>query len=177
MELGALICTPRQPQCGACPLAAACVARRNGEQEVLPNLGQKIVATGRRFVAFAIERHGRFLVQRRPASVINAHLWEFPNAELSKGEDVPSAARRLGVSLSSARRFCVVKHSITRYRITLEAFRGIQINHADGTDGQSRWLSLKELEALPFSAAHRRVLRALASSDSASAPVDTQSAN
>ena len=28
MELGALVCRPRRPECGACPLASACRARR-----------------------------------------------------------------------------------------------------------------------------------------------------
>ena len=163
MELGALICTPRQPQCEVCPLRPMCAARMTGAWETLPNLGATAGVAQRRFAAFAIERHGRFLVQRRPAGVINAHLWEFPNVELSGGEDVRSAARRLGVSHSPARPFCVVKHSITRYRVTLEAFRARRAGRRGGSEAQSRWLSLAELEALPFSAAHRRILRTLAS--------------
>ena len=36
MELGALVCRPRQPDCPHCPLAAGCVARRDGLTAVLP---------------------------------------------------------------------------------------------------------------------------------------------
>ena len=35
-----------------------------------------------RFVAFVAERNGMFLVRQRPAGVVNAHLWEFPNVEI-----------------------------------------------------------------------------------------------
>jgi A/G-specific adenine glycosylase len=56
MELGALVCTPRQPQCAVCPLAAPCVARREGLTGQLPNLGERIASTARRFVAVVLER-------------------------------------------------------------------------------------------------------------------------
>src|SRR5918912_1533002 len=36
MELGALVCTPTAPECGECPLAANCVAVRDGLQDQIP---------------------------------------------------------------------------------------------------------------------------------------------
>ena len=36
MELGALVCLPRNPKCSACPLSGACRARRLGLTEELP---------------------------------------------------------------------------------------------------------------------------------------------
>jgi len=82
MELGALVCTPRQPQCRICPMKKLCVAFRENRVEELPNLGRRTAATARRFIAFAVNRQGRFLVRQRPAGVVNAHLWEFPNVEI-----------------------------------------------------------------------------------------------
>ena len=159
MELGAALCTPRQPQCGACPLRASCIARKAGTQETLPNLGQRVETTARRIAAFVVEKDDRFLVRQRPADVVNAHLWEFPNVELEPGVTLPSAAQSLRVRLESPQPFCVVKHSITRYRITLEAFRARQMKSSGSKD--CHWLRLEELEELPFAAAHRRVLRAI----------------
>src|SRR6266852_396195 len=37
MELGALVCTPAVPRCGACPVRALCAARRLGIQDEIPN--------------------------------------------------------------------------------------------------------------------------------------------
>jgi A/G-specific adenine glycosylase len=100
MELGALICTPRSPQCAICPAKKLCVARKKNLQEQLPNLGKRTEITQRRFAAFILERDGRILVRQRPAGVVNAHLWEFPNIELINGtSDVSAAAREvLGIT-------------------------------------------------------------------------------
>jgi A/G-specific adenine glycosylase len=82
MELGALVCTPRNPQCEICPVKKLCAAFREGRVGELPNLGKREAATARRFVAFVVERNRRFLVHQRPAGAVNAHLWEFPNVEI-----------------------------------------------------------------------------------------------
>jgi A/G-specific adenine glycosylase len=159
MELGALICTPRNPQCAVCPARKLCVARAQDRVGELPNLGQRGPATARRFVAFVCERGGKFLVRQRPAGVVNAHLWEFPNVELDAAQkvsarDIAEAARMvLGFAPDSLAPLITIKHSITRYRITLEAF-------VVGTAGESA--DLKSLnrgsrrqETLTFSGAAR----------------------
>ncbi len=124
MELGALICAPKQPKCLLCPVRENCEAHRTGRVDQLPNLGPRTVATSRRFVAFVIEDRGRFLVRQRPAGVVNAHLWEFPNVEITAkdGRLKELAKDGLGLEIISLEKVCVIKHSITRYRITLEAF-------------------------------------------------------
>ena len=122
MELGALICTPRNPQCEICPVKKLCVALRQNRVEELPNLGKRTAATARQFVAFVVERKGRFLVRQRPAGVVNAHLWEFPNAEVNGSSAKEVFKSIFGLAPPALQPLCTVKHSITRYRITLEAF-------------------------------------------------------
>ncbi len=160
MELGALICTPRSPRCSACPVQKLCSAWREGKQESLPNLGQRTKATERRFMAFVVERRGKFLVRQRPAGVVNAHLWEFPNVEVgarpSGPQHVRTAAHGLELQLADAKPLCTIKHSITRYRITLQAYRAKLSNPRSTPDGQ--WLSLKQLHQLAFTSAHKKLL-------------------
>ena len=96
MELGALICTPKGPQCGVCPVAKQCVALREGRVAELPKASRRARTTARRFVALVAEDRGRFLVRQRPAGVVNAHLWEFPNVETGQdGADLGQTARTL----------------------------------------------------------------------------------
>ncbi len=189
MELGALICTPRNPQCPICPVKKLCAAFRKNRVNELPNLGKREAATPRRFVAFVVERNGRFLVRQRPAGVVNAHLWEFPNAEVfpsksSSGresahcsdrknqsrltsavaipnadEEVIRAAKRIGLPFCEAKPLCTVKHSITRYRITLEAFR-VRLKDSPPKNGNC-WKSAGQLHQLAFSSAHKKVLNQL----------------
>ncbi len=163
MELGALICTPRTPRCSACPIAKHCVAYRKGRVLELPSLGRAHPLHARRFAAFVAQRTGRFLVRQRPAGVVNAHLWEFPNVELSPEDaDLKQAARRaLGVRPKKLELLGTVKHSITRYRITLEAYRIVGDNADAVPAGKGRWLDRKRLRQLAFTSAHRQILRRL----------------
>ena len=164
MELGALVCTPRQPQCKVCPLTRHCVARREGLVEQLPNLGARAPATARRFAACVIERAGKFLVRQRPSGVVNGHLWEFPNVETSPTASDRATRQALESELRSTlvdwTPFMTVKHSITRYRITLEVFRGTEPDGAACADG-GEWFHTTKLRQLPFTSAHRKVLEKL----------------
>ncbi len=162
MELGALICTPRSPSCAACPVQQLCVARKDNLQDQLPNLGKREAATKRRFIAFVVERYGKFLVCQRPASVVNAHLWEFPNVEAGARVCDPqqSAAKELGLRTTAAKPLHTIKHSITRYRITLEAWHAELASPFPKIPG--RWLTPKQLHQLAFSSAHKKILQTVA---------------
>jgi len=163
MELGALICTPKQPRCPLCPLEAQCAAHRQGRTRELPALARPAAVTRRRFVAIVARRGARFLVRQRPAGAVNGHLWEFPNVELSATEGDPrrAAGTLLGCSTAVLRPFCRIKHSITRYRISLEAYRIVGDNRFRPSAPRGRWLTPKQLSRLPFTAAHRKILERL----------------
>ena len=220
MELGALVCTPRNPRCLVCPAKRLCVAFRENCVEELPSRGKRVTATARRFVAFVVERNGRFLVRQRPAGMVNAHLWEFPNVEVAAGirpavepgvspggknagniksvkisrkipgcKKPPSmvggtpaatalarAAKNLGFEIRNARHLCTVKHSITRYRITLEAFL-VNLGETSCTSPHSKrakpgtrrarpsetgiWRTPAQMHRLAFSSAHKKILARL----------------
>jgi len=155
MELGALICTPRSPQCTICPVREFCIARKRNLQDKLPNLSKRTVATERRFHAFVVERGGTFLVRQRPAGVVNAHLWEFPNVEVTGDAAQP---------LEGFTPLCTIKHSITRYRITLQAFRANSRQVKLDLNRDGKWLRLDELRELSFPSAHKKILVVLAQS-------------
>jgi A/G-specific adenine glycosylase len=163
MELGALICSPRNPQCGICPVKKLCVAFKESRVEELPNLGKREAATARRFVAFVVERNGRFLVRQRRAGAVNAHLWEFPNVEVNGTElDAPEIFKsEFGQVPEKIMPLATVKHSITRYHITLEAFSASssRTSRASGV-----WKTPAQMERLAFTAAHKKLASAAAKS-------------
>jgi A/G-specific adenine glycosylase len=160
MELGALICTPRAPQCDGCPISKHCVARRDGSAETLPNLGPRAVATPRRFIALVVQRNRRTLVRQRPAEVVNGHLWEFPNIEvpLKTSASVAHTAieAELGCDVESIAPLTTIRHSITRYRITLDVMR-VELNGSLPRAECGSWKSWRDVESLPFTSAHRKI--------------------
>jgi A/G-specific adenine glycosylase len=83
MELGATVCTPRRPSCGACPLASLCRARATGRQAELPVTPRRKSADELPLIDVAaawIERRGKLLLMRRVASGLYGGMWELPQA-------------------------------------------------------------------------------------------------
>lgn len=68
MDLGATVCTPRNPNCSICPLWDACEARKQGEQEKYPVKAEKKATPTRFGSAFVLTRGDYVLLVRRPPS-------------------------------------------------------------------------------------------------------------
>ena len=82
MELGALVCTPTAPRCGACPLAGLCGAARHGRPTDFPVKAETKERPVRRTTAVVItDAAGRvLLVQNRDGGLLKG-LWELPTVE------------------------------------------------------------------------------------------------
>jgi len=99
MELGALVCTPTDPQCEQCPLAGRCAARLQGRQEEIPARKAAPAPTQVREAAVVVRRAGRVLLAQRPERGRWAAMWEFPHVELRTGETEEDGANRVVVEL------------------------------------------------------------------------------
>ena len=96
MELGATVCTPRSPSCGACPVAAGCRARAAGTVAERPLRRRRAPVPTRTWdVRVAVSPRGRTLVVRRPPEGLLGGMWEFPAVEVEGGADArtPVAGR------------------------------------------------------------------------------------
>jgi A/G-specific adenine glycosylase len=79
MELGATICTPRNPVCARCPLAEHCRAHKTGEQHNYPQLEQKAAVSTWTLRAGVVEdAKGRLLFAKRESEGLFGGLWEVP---------------------------------------------------------------------------------------------------
>jgi len=91
MDFGAGHCTPRQPACGACPLAEQCIAYKSGAVHRLP-AKNRAKPKQQRFWAYGVFYHdGHVWVRQRNADDIWQHLYEFPLLELPELPDDPGA--------------------------------------------------------------------------------------
>ncbi|MFZ5426376.1 MAG: A/G-specific adenine glycosylase [Thermodesulfobacteriota bacterium] len=172
MEFGALVCAPRDPACAGCPLSGVCRARAAGTVELRPALPESRPAISIEMATAVIEHSGLCFVQKRRPGGVWAGLWEFPGGQVEPGEAPEEAARRevkeeTGFDVVSRGKLAVIRHSYTRYRVTMHAYlMGFPEGTAPGepvlTAATScRWLPFGGLGALAFPTAMRKLMAAM----------------
>ncbi|MBM4068112.1 MAG: A/G-specific adenine glycosylase [Planctomycetes bacterium] len=168
MELGALVCTARQPDCGRCPLAKACLARRTGQQESIPPRRGRAIIEKQVEVAVVCRRGQRVLVAQRPRHGRWAGMWEFPHGPMNEHESAVDAGRRTVMELTGCRAdigdpLLDFAHAITRFRIRLICLQARWRGGAFRSEfyQQGKWLLVEDLMTLPFSAPQRRLAATL----------------
>ncbi|MEL7011870.1 MAG: A/G-specific adenine glycosylase [Pseudomonadota bacterium] len=93
MDLGATICTPRNPACGICPLQSPCVARSEGVQAELPKKTPKKPKPTRLGIAYVARRaDGAWLLEQRPEKGLLGGMLGWPGSEWNDApEPMPPA--------------------------------------------------------------------------------------
>lgn len=165
IELGATYCG-RKPKCALCPLRAECLGHRSGMAQQLPikSKKQQVEALYR---AVALVRSGDYVLVRQGAKgEIMSDLYEFPyfetgNAGWTVEEFRERLLREWGFAVSECGIYPEVKHSFTRYRVTLRAVNFV----CDGRHEVAglQWLTVPELKRYAFSSGHRRLFQLLLS--------------
>lgn len=177
MELGAIQCTPRTPDCTHCPVRNECRARLLNAVEAFPQTPPRPTSTPRFQHAWILERRGKLLLFQRKAGVVNGGLWEFPNEEVrhpraSAKELASMLGQDFGIVVGKGVLVAEIKHSITRYRIQLKGWSVPASESAPGWDpaawpvptrltgdwAQARWVAWSEASQLAFPSAHRKLL-------------------
>ena len=135
MELGAIVCMPRQPRCSVCPVFGLCATR--GKLE----LQRKLAPQQRRDICYALDHRDSsiFLVQRPNHATLMPGMWELPEIPVS---GAPSEA-----SLT-------VQHSITVTDYTVRVMRGRVPGKSRG-----RWVPKTRILQLPLTGLARKILR------------------
>jgi len=121
MELGALVCLPREPRCGACPLAGRCQARARGRTDELPRPRPRKAPTPVALELLLAERGSRVLRARRPAEGRMAGMWELPTRELGSEQLWPSAHQAPGLEPGAL--LGELSHAITRFAVRARVHR------------------------------------------------------
>lgn len=125
MELGALVCIPKNPRCELCPVATWCAARAQGRQSEIPYVAPKAAPTPLSDVCgLHLNADGEILLRQRPDDARWWQgMWELPRTTLLEGETQSQALRRLaadlGIEMEVGDEIAVVRHGVTRYVITL----------------------------------------------------------
>ena len=174
MELGALVCTPKNPDCPHCPVQLYCRALEAGTVAERPVPGGKQQVIDITMACAIIRRNNKIFIQQRRYDDVWGGLWEFPGGRIKDGESpAETAVRELyeetELQAENLQPFHTVTHYYTRYRVTLHSF----ISKIDSGNYkpklnaalQYRWVTLTELNQYAFPAGHRRLIEKMHATD------------
>ena len=170
MDLGALICKPKKPDCISCPIAANCIARKLGLQEERPVRMPRKKIPHLTVTAAVIHQDGQVLLAQRPPKGLLGGLWEFPGGTLEEDDpDLRACLQReireeLGVEIYIDKAFGQYNHAYTHFKITLHAFLCRLTDGAlpQALDGQAWvWAALPEFPNYPMGKVDRQIARRL----------------
>jgi A/G-specific adenine glycosylase len=120
MDLGATICTPKNPACALCPWNDVCAARERGDQESFPRKAAKREGKLRRGAAFvAIRGDDCVLVRTRAAKGLLGGMTEVPGSEWSRDFDEAAALDDAPLKAAWRRLPGVVTHVFTHFPLEL----------------------------------------------------------
>jgi A/G-specific adenine glycosylase len=162
MELGALICTPRQPACAECPLKRSCQARKQGRVSELPRPKVRAAAKVLDVEMLLIRRGPRILLEQRAEDQALGGLWQLPTRVV--GDEGEGASGLFpgewpgGLGAGDGPDLGRLRHGIMRYSIRARLMAGT----ARGRKGPAlAWFEAEQLEALGLTAMARKALAGL----------------
>ena len=169
MDLGATVCTPRNPACGCCPWRASCVAYAAAEPARYPvkdaprSLPFQVIGVG-----VVLDGDGRVLIDQRLNEGLLGGLWEFPGGKQEEGEAISATiarelAEELAITVAVGEELVVVEHAYShkRLRFVVHLCRWLSGEPTPLASQQVRWVEPTELDAFPFPAANARIIAAL----------------
>jgi A/G-specific adenine glycosylase len=136
MDLGALICTPKDPACHQCPVSGLCLAKAAGEQNLLPRREKKQSRPIRLGTVFWLEDKDKVLVRRRPEKGLLGGMPEFPTTPWEKTLQNPkdfTPAEIFWTDLGE------VAHTFTHFHLKLRVLKG------EGPGGPGQWVMKDEV--------------------------------
>jgi A/G-specific adenine glycosylase len=166
MELGATLCTPKNPKCLLCPLEMECAASRMGAPERFPAPRSKRAVELFRLLSVVVEWRGRVLLFRRPeSSALLAGMWEVPWVVLEGGGrlgvELPEAAlaQRYGGRWTIGESIGEVRHGITYRDLQVAVRRGEVADRGEVREGvEAGWFDEEGWRSLPTSSLVAKVL-------------------
>lgn len=169
MDLGATVCTRGRPACGRCPLAARCVALREGRVGELPTPRPKKAVRERDGRFAVILAGGAVLLERRPPSGIWGGLLSLP--ELPEDADTATwVTTRFGLTVHKVERLAVLRHVFTHFTLNLHP-ETVLVGHPSMCgEATTLWQPLDQLEEAALPAPVRKLLEQLTPPDLLAAP-------
>lgn len=166
MELGAMVCLPKQPQCGICPISAVCHGHQSGRPTDYPVTAprKKVphIVVG---AAVVTNRKGEVLIAQRRDKDMLGGLWEFPGGKQEAGETIQQCIVRelkeeLGINIEVGDYLTMVKHAYSHFTMDMHTYEArIKSGRPRPLHCQDyRWVEIGNLRKFPYSKADLHII-------------------
>ena len=169
MDLGATVCTPRNPSCDECPWRWSCAAYASGDptrwpvSEATKPLPFQVIGVG-----VVLNTAGEVLIDQRLEEGLLGGLWEFPGGKQEPGELIEACIAReldeeLGINVTVGEQLITVDHAYShkKLRFVVHLCTWVSGDPQPLASQQVRWVRPEELKNFPFPAANARIIEAL----------------
>jgi len=161
MDLGAGVCTRKQPACASCPLRKSCEAHARGKEEAYPKPRPRRVLPRRETSMLLLLCEGEVLLEKRPPTGVWGGLWCLP--EMPVGADPREVCkRRFGAKRIHATRLPLVRHGFTHFTLdVIPVVCRLELAASFLAESGQVWLALEDAAQAAIPAPVRKLLLAL----------------
>lgn len=166
MELGALICTPKNPKCEQCPVQKHCLSVKNGTVLELPVKIKKIKKKEVHLISAIIRNEqNQVLIEKRSNNGLLAGLWQFPTVEVVHRDiQIEGVAETfmgdyIGVDLIHIQKLTELKHEFTHLTWKIAGFKASCVSN-DVASSNQRWIDEAEVNDYAFPTSYLRLYEA-----------------
>ncbi len=157
MELGALVCTPINPDCSACPIKTFCKALTHKLVKKYPKRKKKPAVPIVPIAVGVIFKGDKMLITRRKEEGLLGGLWEFPGGKIRKDESAKDAclrevAEETNLKIEIITHLTRVKHAYSHFKIEMDVFVCRYISGKVRLFGpvDHQWIIRDEIDNYPF---------------------------
>jgi A/G-specific adenine glycosylase len=142
MELGALVCKPKNPWCGECPVSGECLAFRLGEVSMYPPAKPKKNWKQVSEEKWVLVHAGKVLLLKNEEARWRQGLWDFPAPDFAR-------VGRARLLKEETTRYVVTTHKIERKHLVFEVSASVAAQLVGPSKTGAQWFGAKELPGVP----------------------------
>lgn len=164
MELGALVCRPRDPLCKSCPLKGQCYAFQSNQVSDLPTTSKKRKTPHYQVAVAIVYKGNKILIAKRKSRGLLGGLWEFPGGKRKGKEALKQTAIRevkeeTNIDIQIEKKIASINHAYSHFSITLTAFRARYLSgKLRAKEAQAlRWIFPEEIKNYAFPTANKKI--------------------
>ena len=139
MDLGATLCTRKQPDCSRCPVQKGCLAYQTKQQHLLPVARpRKVMPEKRVSMPLLVDPSGSVLLYQRPSTGLWGGLWSLP--ELSDITQLDSLLQQHQLTVEQQQSLIGLRHTFSHFHLEIEPWLVRVKCSADLAVAENNWL-------------------------------------